>query len=378
MKKRSGVTLMLMAVLLAVLMIYGCDKGSSPTAPPAVSAPVTSSTVSSSTPEPEPVAEASPDPCEGDASCGRSVSMEFEGTTLNISSTMHGPRQGEVCITDGFQGPLAGYYPWTVAGTGGAAGPVTNSVPFTIKGATWVNDFVTAEWPEGVCERTFNPQFDAIRNSCQSGEWGKLLAVIFPQHAEPITLTREPGEWVWTKEVRTLEEDWSECMAREDLPPELDQSEIPEYDVGPNGPVLACVKYRKVTVVKTATRSCSVDTQRAERSFIEWERCECPCKVPAALETSLDHNRNDIWTEATVEGEGAWELKIFASNRAGEYPDDPDWTKRTVRLTLDCEEVPGPETMRASFRWRGHGAPYWWAALYVDGQRVWLSRRVRK
>lgn len=241
---------------------------------------------------------------------------------------------------------------------------------------------MTATYPG--CEPTVG-QLDVIDGQCPPTPHGLVPLAANPNVTIPAA--EGVGEWVWGQEIRTnTEEEWSECVSRDaladlghdlaalDLLPVDEEADLETADDVRPG----CFRYRLVTMKQTATRTCDPETQTRTRSYFEYERCDCPCKVPAALETSLDHNRNDIWTEATVEGEGAWELKIFAANRPGEYPDNPDWTKRTTRLTLDCEEVPGPETMRATFRWRNHGAPYWWAALYVDGQRVWLSRRVRK
>ena len=268
--------ILLLAVLAVAVMFVACGADS-PTAParptsstavsPAPAAPTAADTT---TPEP---AAAPEDPCEGDASCGKGVTARFlEDLSLEVTSTNTGhDNTGVVCATDGFQGPNlpATPYPWHVKAKS------TSVTPFPQEQIA-----AAIEWGPRECERTINVQMDAFRGeTCE----GHNLAVVWPQD-NPVTFYREPGEWEWGPEARTLEEDWSECMSRqaiEDMGMEID-ADLLESSTCASGVSASCVpqcfRYRKVTVQKIATRLCSEDTQVKTRSFVEYERCKCPCE----------------------------------------------------------------------------------------------------
>jgi hypothetical protein len=251
--------------LIAALSMGGCGGDSvSPTAStPAVSSTASSPATASNDPAPQPATEPTPEP---DASGGKGVTAKFllPSLDLEVTSTNTGhSNTGVVCATDGFQGPnLPGTpYPWHVEAKS------TSVTPFPKAQIA-----AALDWPEDpeVCEQTINVQMDAFRGeTCE----GHNLAVVWPQD-NPVTFEREPGEWVWGKEIRTnAEEPWSECVSREEY-------EGAGLDVGPDTPAEGCFRWRLATFAATATRSCSAATQSRTRSYFEYERCDCPvvCK----------------------------------------------------------------------------------------------------
>lgn len=258
--------LILLLAVLAIAAAFVACGSDSPTGPSRVT-----STTPAAAPAPAAAADTTtptataPDEGEQDASDGKGITAKFlDDLSLEVTSTNTGHgNSGIVCATNGFEANpkndnLPGTpYPWTVAAKS------TSVTPFPKEAIA-----AKLDWPEGVCEQTINVQLDAFRGQECSG---KILAVVWPGD-NPVTFEREPGEWEWSEEVRTLEEDWSECMTREayleaglDLRPETPQG---------------CFKYRRVVLSQTATRLCSEETQTKTREFYEYERCDCPvvCK----------------------------------------------------------------------------------------------------
>jgi hypothetical protein len=246
--------------IVAVLGLYGTYTvscgGDSPVAPDSggsgtvSTAPAAASTTV--TPA-EPAAEdPSPDPCEGDASCGRSVSAEFKGLDAYLTSTNHHTNDGVVCYTNGFQGP-------GLPGT-----PVTwHTEPQGKDTVLFPKDQIEAamKWGEEECERTLYVQGDVYRgDQCT----GYILAVAWPQDNKvvfknPECEQCEPGDWVEIERTRvTRRTKLDECPAELDqLPPEK------------------CYDCYEVISTWKETNGCEERPQSSED--IEFVEVECPC-----------------------------------------------------------------------------------------------------
>lgn len=99
------------------------------------------------------------------------------------------------------------------------------------------------------------------------------------------------------------------------------------------------------------------------------------CDPSEFWDQSLNWNKNVIKANVHVRGNGNWELKLFAASHSSEYPDDPDYTKDTDSKSITCK---GQGELKVDYDWKDHPSRYWWAALYKNGTRVWLSQRVDK
>lgn len=90
---------------------------------------------------------------------------------------------------------------------------------------------------------------------------------------------------------------------------------------------------------------------------------------------SIESNDNWIKANVHVRGGSTWVLKLFATSSSNEYPDKPDYTKDTDEKIIICK---GEGELKVEYNWKSHSSPYWWAALYENGVRVWLSERISK
>jgi hypothetical protein len=161
---------------------------------------------------------------------------------------------------------------------------------------------------------------------------GHILAVVWPQD-NPVTFEREPGEWEWGAEVRTLEEKWSECMSREAY---LDAG----LDIRPETPQEGCFKYRRVELTQTATRLCSEETRTNTRSFFEYQRCDCPGPVCELYGGEQDFAASTFGPSYECRNYGGFVCKIeddgsFEGNCDGFLPYDINGSTWSIGLPFD-------------------------------------------
>jgi len=102
---------------------------------------------------------------------------------------------------------------------------------------------------------------------------------------------------------------------------------------------------------------------------------EPECDPSEFWDQSINWNKNVIKANVHVRGAGNWELKLFAASSASEYPNNPDYTKDTDSKSIQCK---GQGELKVDYDWKEHPSRYWWAALYKNGTRVWLSERIDK
>lgn len=109
--------------------------------------------------------------------------------------------------------------------------------------------------------------------------------------------------------------------------------------------------------------------------YEESETCPCVCQDNPKGSVTAATGGNPYRASATFEDSGEWVLRISASSRESECTGNrPDYWKRTVRKTLECDERGAIDT---SYSWAGHRAEWWRAVLYRNGQVVDQTACVR-
>jgi hypothetical protein len=235
-----------------------------------------SGTVTASEPASAPTLAPTPDPnapqtVEGSQWKGY-VTFDDQGN-LKIFNPLTETYNGEVCYFQNVEHPQPLLFSREVSIPSGATKTFDSPGKVALFAALKEKGQVNEE--EEVCELSI--QADAGFKSFSCDRPSNQLADAGSDHLHNykyFTLNRDPGEWVWGAETRTAETEWSKCITRDDL------VDTPNADILPQTPAEGCFKWRSVTMTKIASRSCSVGTQSESRTFIEYERCDCPvvCK----------------------------------------------------------------------------------------------------
>lgn len=135
-----------------------------------------------------------------------------------------------------------------------------------------------------------------------------------------------------------------------------------------------CFQEKLCVETTTIDYKCKADVE-TKREYEETQPCECVCVDNPSGSVGHDAGSNPYLASASFEDSGQWTLRISASSRESECTSNqPDYWKRTVKKTLECDEQ---GSLNASYSWAGHRAEWWRSVLLHNGQVVDQTACVR-